>query len=596
MPITDDDFRRLPKPSRLERAAAAEVAAGAKPFGYPVAQRAAAAPVAPRPYRPSRLERAAKAEVAAGARPFGYPVRLQRPPDAMTGAARKAPAATGVPKSPADTFAYPPVSGVVAGARRELTDLMERDFGPTEPESRLASDTAMSATVAPARQTAAPLAATPVSADAPGALSAVGLYRPTNAREPGDNARRAIGAGAALGKAGFDMAMKPGRAIRGAAADFGAGLLGIEDSAPPTTAAGGSAPTARAPVPLVEGDVGLESPEEMARIAAEQHAEAQRALAANEPRERVRQAKDDQGQAEDFVRKNAAPRSDVLNINRPMPIPGSDMQYAGQYGDTAVIERTGRFGERSFSDTDSVAGANRGPTTLARPNTTYDPAAEAQRIAQARAEYKANTTMEDGTRAFGGSSSERLHQARLDALARGDREGVKRSLMTEAERDMYDRQNAAYGRDPVKAYEIDRAAEVDRGAAASKSLSDQRNALLQEMGLDIRQRSADASTDRASTARETAMTKTVGTIAKDAFPDDAFDAPARSVLAAILAQAARSRKGADLQQIAALEAPKLRAAMAREGFDPGAYLADYLASGTAQGFDFSAADDVVPAL
>ncbi len=58
------------------------------------------------------------------------------------------------------------------------------------------------------------------------------------------------------------------------------------------------------------------------------------------------------------MRGNKAPRSDALNINRSLPIPDSNMQYAGQYGDTAVIERPGANGERSFSDAASVAGAN----------------------------------------------------------------------------------------------------------------------------------------------------------------------------------------------------------------------------------------------
>ena len=62
-----------------------------------------------------------------------------------------------------------------------------------------------------------------------------------------------------------------------------------------------------------------------------------------------------------------APRSDALSINRPMPIPGSNMQYAGQYGDTAVIERPGANGERCFSDTDGVAGANPAMGGIARP-------------------------------------------------------------------------------------------------------------------------------------------------------------------------------------------------------------------------------------
>jgi len=120
----------------------------------------------------------------------------------------------------------------------------------------------------------------------------------------------------------------------------------------------------------------------------------------------VRQAVSDQARAEGFVRDNRAPRSDARNINRPMPIRGSDMKY----GDTPVIERSGANGERSFADTDGVAGANPAMGGASRPGvlganpTTgrlYDSAAEAERVARAREEYRANTTMDDGTRVFG---------------------------------------------------------------------------------------------------------------------------------------------------------------------------------------------------
>lgn len=159
------------------------------------------------------------------------------------------------------------------------------------------------------------------------------------------------------------------------------------------------------------------------------------------------------------VLENSAPASDTLNANRPMAIPGSDRQYAGRYGGTEVLRRdvTNRQGENvaEFAQQGEAA--------------PYDAAAEAQRVAQARADYAANTTMSDGTRAFGGAGSESLQRARLAAIARGEGDVVERQL---AEESMTPAQRQAYRQDPLEAYKTDRTTAAAESLAAYKGFKD----------------------------------------------------------------------------------------------------------------------------
>jgi hypothetical protein len=67
-----------------------------------------------------------------------------------------------------------------------------------------------------------------------------------------------------------------------------------------------------------------------------------------------------------------------------------------------VIERPGANGERSFSDTDGVAGANPAMGGIARPGAAAPVQPAGEQLSPAE-QYIRNTTMSDGTRAFGGS-------------------------------------------------------------------------------------------------------------------------------------------------------------------------------------------------
>jgi hypothetical protein len=525
-------------------------------------------------------------------------VAAERPVDAMTGAATKIPrppprkmtqlqkqvaaerAAGGKP------FAYPGVGEVIPGARAELTNLMEKSFGPDRGDVPAPRPADAGAAAAPSMTAARPKndGAQPAASDSPGALDALGLYRPKNVREAGDNARRVVGGAAALGKAGFDAAMAPAAAIRGVATEFGAGLLGIER---PVASSGPAAPTI---TPFREGDVGLEDPANLAAIAVEQKQASDQALVAD-PRAGVRGAIGDQARAEDFVRGNKAPRSDALNINRPIPIPGSNMQYGGQYGDTAVIERPGANGERAFSDTSGVAGANPAMGGIARPGAAAPVQPAGEQLSPAE-QYIRNTTMSDGTRAFGGSGSERLHQARLDALARGDGEAVTRSMMNTAERAAYDRRNDAYNQDPLKAYEIDQVTAAENAKAEAAAMRNYRQDLLQQAGLGLRQDANATSAGKATASARNASLTQANNIVKTLFPDEP---EAGGILGAILEQAVASGNSASLNQLAATEAAKLRAAMGAADFDAQTYLAGYIDQGQG-GSDFSAMDDLVPNL
>ena len=463
------------------------------------------------------------------------------------------------------------------------TPMMQAVFGgPTNKKSQLqrqidaeraARPTASSvaptrpAVAAPARENPAMRPLKQAAAAAGNAISNtadnIGLYAPQNARDVGVNIRRA----SAVPLIAAEVATRPVRAGLGAIASGAADVVG-------GVLSGEQTPQQATDAPVVAGRPGTGAPN------AFQNVTAGSSSVSADPR---RRARDDQFLAQDFVAGNKADRSNALNINRPMAIPGTKMQYAGQYGDTAVIERPGAQGERSFSDTDGVAGANR---AVVRPV-----AAAGEQLSPAE-QFIRNTTMSDGTRAFGGSGSEQLHQARLDALARGDGEAVTRSQMTAAERTNYDRQNAAYDQNPLKAYEIDQVTSAETAKADATAMRNYRQDLLQQAGLGLRQSAAETAAGKATASARNASLTQANNIVKTLFPDEP---EAGGILGAILEQAVTSGNSASLNQLAATEAAKLRAAMSRDDFDPASYMAQYIGD-SAPGSDFSAMDDIVPNL
>jgi hypothetical protein len=495
-------------------------------------------------------------------------VAAERPVDAMTGAATK------IPRPP-----------VVAGPGAAPTSQRSLSYAAGQAAGFVADR---------ARENlgAIDAVASNLSADAV-ARQRTGQAEADSIRARAAEQRRRAGIDFRAGMSGAEPdytnpdARRPGRPLTGVPLANAGGQTEVADIAslrPATNAA-------PAATPFREGNVGLEDPAKLAAIAAEQKAAGEQAIAADAPRARVRGAVSDQARAQDFVAGNKAPRSDALSINRPIPIPGSDMQYGGQYGDTAVIERPGANGERSFSDTSGVAGANPAMGGIARPGAAAPVQPAGEQLSPAE-QFIRNTTMSDGTRAFGGSGSEQLHRARLDALARGDGEAVTRSQMTTAERAEYDRRNQAYAQDPLKAYEIDQVTAAENAKADAASMRNYRQDLLQQAGLGLRQSAAETAAGKATASARNASLTQANNIVKTLFPDEP---EAGGILGAILEQAVASGNSASLNQLAATEAAKLRAAMSRDDFDPASYMAQYIGD-SAPGSDFSAMDDIVPNL
>lgn len=490
-------------------------------------------------------------------------VAAERPVDAMTGAATK------IPRPP-----------VVAGPGAAPTSQRSLSYAAGQAAGFVADR---------ARENlgAIDAVASNLSADAV-ARQRTGQAEADSIRARAAEQRRRAGIDFRAGMSGAEPdytnpdARRPGRPLTGVPLANAGGQTKVVDIAslrPATNAA-------PAATPFREGNVGLEDPAKLAAIAAEQKAAGEQAIAADAPRARVRGAVSDQARAQDFVAGNKAPRSNALSINRPIPIPGSDMQYGGQYGDTAVIERPGANGERSFSDTEGVAGANRAMGGIARPGAALSPEAEAQRVAQARADYIANTTMSDGRRAFGGSSMEQLRKAQMEAVE-GKRapallQGRERAFVANqlAEEGRTPEQNAAYRQDPLKAYEIDQVTGADRAQADAAAMKNYRDDIYKRAGLSLQQ-------DRANQGRLSGAMKNVDEIVK---PLMEVEPEVGGVLRAILDQAARAGN-TDLSGLALTEAAKIRARMQKDGdaFDPGAFLAEYADAPAA---DYSATDEV----
>lgn len=464
----------------------------------------------------------------------------------------------------------PPMMQAVLGGPTNKKSQLQRQIDAERAARPTASSVAPTrpAVAAPARENPAMRPLKQAAAAAGNAISNtadnVGLYAPQNARDVGVNLRRA----SAVPLIAAEVATRPVRAGLGAIASGAADVVGGVFS-------GEQTPQQATDAPVVAGRPGTGAP------SAFQNVTAGSSSVSADPR---RAARDDQFRAQDFVAGNKADRSNALNINRPMAIPGTDMQYAGQYGDTAVIERPGAKGERSFSDTDGVAGQNRG----ARPAV-----AGAEPQLSPAEQYIKNTTMSDGTRVFGSgvgapnggpNANEKLQQARLAAIARGDGALVEKQL---AEEGMTPAQRNAYRADPLKAYEIDQVTKAENAKAESIGMKNYRDDILRQAGLRLQ-------ADKAAQGKTSEFSKSLNDVALSSFPDGDLGVKdpgaLRSLLSAIVA---RKVKPGDpnFDQIAAQEAINLRAAAQAEGFDPGAYLAQYMEAGA--GEDYSATDEVM---
>lgn len=145
----------------------------------------------------------------------------------------------------------------------------------------------------------------------------------------------------------------------------------------------------------------------------------------------------DEGAIDMHLLANSSPTNPALNAGNTQPIEGTNSEYAGKYGDNEVIKRPtiGKDGQPVIDPgtgeavpefTDNYTAFNR-----QRPGAGQGSApqqSEEARVANARAQYIANTTGSDGRRHFGGSANERLNEARQEAIDRGDTESVGRQL------------------------------------------------------------------------------------------------------------------------------------------------------------------------
>lgn len=161
-----------------------------------------------------------------------------------------------------------------------------------------------------------------------------------------------------------------------------------------------------------------------------------------------------------FTTRNAEPAGPEVNANAPTEIPGSDYQYAGQYGDNQVLTRPTNGGDGPTEFTDDYTAFQR-PRPAVREE---ELAQEAARVQAAREQYAANTTGSDGRRYFGGPATEKLRKAQMAEARRGDPAGVVERQLAEEGRTP--EQRAAYDADPAAAYQVD--AEANSSAARSR--------------------------------------------------------------------------------------------------------------------------------
>lgn len=194
-----------------------------------------------------------------------------------------------------------------------------------------------------------------------------------------------------------------------------------------------------------------------------------------------------------------------LNAATPRPIEGSDYSYAGQYGDTDVLTRPDprAEGATEFTDKWGAFGAERPTKGGARTAAEEEARGEA-----AREQYRRNTTMSDGRRAFGGgtsastigpdgkvvlgkSSGEQLRDAQQGVIDRGENTAVLDRQFAEEGRTP--EQRAAYEADPVAAYANDAAA----SASASKQALD-----MFKYGQDERRHAATEARAQSSERRQ----------------------------------------------------------------------------------------------
>lgn len=158
-----------------------------------------------------------------------------------------------------------------------------------------------------------------------------------------------------------------------------------------------------------------------------------------------------------FTTRNAEPAGPGVNASAPAEIPGSDYQYAGQYGDNQVLTRPTNGG-----DGQSVPEFTDDYTAFQRPRPAVreeELAQEAARVQAAREQYAANTTGSDGRRYFGGPATEKLREAQMAEARRGDPAGVVERQL--AEEGLTPEQRAAYDADPAAAYQVDARAASD---------------------------------------------------------------------------------------------------------------------------------------
>tara|TARA_R100001509_G_scaffold148971_1_gene107130 strand:- start:1764 stop:3191 length:1428 start_codon:yes stop_codon:yes gene_type:complete len=161
-----------------------------------------------------------------------------------------------------------------------------------------------------------------------------------------------------------------------------------------------------------------------------------------------------------FTTRNAEPAGPGVNARAPTEIPGSDYQYAGQYGDNQVLTRPTNGGDGPTEFTDDYTAFQR-PRPAVREE---ELAQEAARVQAAREQYAANTTGSDGRRYFGGPATEKLRKAQMAEARRGDPAGVVERQL--AEEGLTPEQRAAYDADPAAAYQVD--AQAASNAARSR--------------------------------------------------------------------------------------------------------------------------------
>ncbi len=161
-----------------------------------------------------------------------------------------------------------------------------------------------------------------------------------------------------------------------------------------------------------------------------------------------------------YTTANAAPSSSQVNAANPAPIPNSEYGYAGQQGETQTLVRPtiGADGRPIMNPNTGKAvpefsDANTAFNRPVSPQSYEAQAAEAAKVAQARADYTANTTGSDGRRHFGGAESEALANAQIASSEQGKNLDVITQQLSD--QGLTPEQRAAYKADPAGSYNVD---------------------------------------------------------------------------------------------------------------------------------------------